>query len=170
MLLDSFKYLLLGLLLIFVQFFLIQQVNFGTWILPMPYTYIIFIFPFFLNRYLSLFMAYFLGFMLDGIGDSYGIHSAACVTMAFAKYYVDNKILDIDSIQLQGHNYLTPAYKGFRYYAIYCISLIVIHHLVFFSLLYFKLSSFFTIIGISLLSCLASFLFILLYRAISGRS
>lgn len=169
MLLDSIRYVLLALLLILIQFFLVQQVNFGSWILPMPYIYLLFIIPFSLNRFGVLFLAFGMGYLLDGISDSYGMNAAATVTLAFAKYYADKWFIDTDSIQLQGYNNLTPAYKGFGYYAVYTLILIFLHHLVFFSLNYFKFSAFFTIIGVALGSSVATFLFILLYSTIAGR-
>jgi hypothetical protein len=137
--------------------------------LPMPYIYLIFILPFSMNRFLTLFIAFALGFLLDGMSDSFGKNAAAGVVLAFVKHYADRTLLDIDSIQLQGYNYLTPAYKGFRYYAVYTLVLCFLHHLVFFSLDYFKFSAFFTILWVSLLSCIATFLFILLYFSIAGR-
>lgn len=169
MLIEGIRYFLVGLLLIVIQFFLIQQVNFGTWVLPMPYVYLILILPFQMNRFAVLIIAYLTGFLLDGISDSNGLHAAACTTLAFARHFADKLLLDTDSIQLQGMNYLTPSYKGFRYYFIYTSLLVLIHHLVFFSLNYFKFTAFFTIIWVSLLSTLATFVFILLYFAIAGR-
>jgi hypothetical protein len=169
LLLDGLRYALIGILLLLVQFYFIQNVNFSTWIQPMPYVYLLFILPFSLNRFLILGIAFFMGFVLDGMSDTYGMHAAAAVTLAFVKHYTDRVLLDIDSIQLQGNNYLTPSYKGFRYFATYMLLLILLHHLVFFSLDYFKFSSFFVIVTVSLLSTIASFLFILLYFLISGK-
>lgn len=169
MLLDGLRYFFIALLLIVLQFFLIQQVNFGTWIIPMPYIYLILILPFGMNRFLVLFIAYVMGFLLDSISDNYGMHAASCAALAFGKHFADKLFLDTDSIQLQGQSYLSPAYKGFRYYFTYTSLLILLHHLVFFSLNYFRFSAFFTVIWVSLLSTIATFVFILLYFAVSGR-
>lgn len=169
MLLDSLRYAFLGLLLLVIQFLLIQNVNFSTWIQPMPYIYLLFILPFSFNKYLVLGIAYLMGFLLDSAGDTYGMHAAATCMMAFAKINIDQKILDIDSIQLQGYNFLTPGYKGFRYYAVYVMLLVFLHHLIFSILNYFKFSAFFNILGVSALSTVATFLFILLYARIAGR-
>ena len=169
MLLDGLRYALIGILLLLIQFFFIQNVNFSTWIQPMPYVYLLFILPFAMNRFLVLGIAFFMGFILDSISDSYGMHAAASATLAFVKVYSDKWFIDTDSIQLQGYNYLTPSYKGFRYYAIYTMLLVFIHHIVFFSLDYFKITAFFTVVSLAFLSTIASFLFILLYFIVSGR-
>ncbi|MBS3913153.1 MAG: rod shape-determining protein MreD [Bacteroidetes bacterium] len=169
MLLDGLRYTIIALLLLVIQFFFIQNINFSTWIQPMPYLYLLLILPFSMNRFLVLGIAFFMGFLLDSVGDTYGMHAASMVTLAFAKVNIDKRILDIDSIQLQGYNYLTPQYKGFRYYAVYTLLLIWLHHIVFSILNYFKFSAVLQIIGVSGLSTIFTFLFILLYATVAGR-
>ena len=169
MFLDILRYIFIGLLLVLLQFYLVQEVNFGTWIKPLPYIYLLFILPFQSNKFLSLFIGFALGFFLDAISDTYGMHAAAGVSLAFIKHYVDKGLIDIDAIQLQGYSYLTPGWKGFRFYAVYTLLLIFIHHFIFFSLDYFKFSSFFLILAVSIFSTIVSFLFILLFLSVSGR-
>ena len=165
--LDNLRYLLIGLLLIVVQFFLIQEVNFGTWIKPMPYIFLVFILPFEMNRFLKLFIAFFIGFVLDSIGDTYGLHATATTLLGFIRVYSDKIFLNADAIQLQGFNYLTPDFKGLGYYSRYTGILIFLHHFTFFSLNYFKFSAFPVVFIVSLLSSLFTFGFFMLYRAIA---
>jgi hypothetical protein len=170
MFLDGLRYFLIGLLLISLQFFLIQEVNLGTWIKPMPYIFLIFILPFELNKYAVLFISFALGFALDSIGDTYGLHAASCVSLAFIKHHADRTILNIEAVQLQGNSFLTPSFKGFSLYAAYTLSLVFIHHLIYFSFDYFKFTAFFTIIAISFLSTLVTFLFMLLYLSVMRKN
>lgn len=166
---DIIRFIFVGILLLLLQFFVVQEVNFGTWIKPMPYIYILFILPFQTNRFLVLFTGFLMGFVLDSISDTYGMHAAAGVSLAFIKYHSDRLILDVDAIQLQGNSFLTPAWKGFGYFAIYTLALTFLHHVVFFSLDYFKLSAFFLILAVSFLSSIVSFLFILLFFSLGTR-
>lgn len=136
----------------------------------MPYIYVIFILPFSFNRYGLLMLAFLTGFLLDSISNTYGMHAAACTTLAFAKYYSEKWILDVDSIQLQGYQFVAPGYKGMPFYSIYITVLIFIHHFVFFQLNYFKLSAFFTVMAVSILSTILTFAFILLFRALFSKS
>ncbi len=167
MFLDSLRYIGIGLLLLILQFFLLEQINFGTWIQPMPYIYLIFILPFSMNRFVKLSIAFFLGFSLDSIGNTYGMHAAAASALCFVKIYADDWFLDKDAIQLQGFNYVTPAYKGNPFFIRYTLIYIYIHHLLFFVLDYFKWSSGFTILFVAALSSLITFLFILLFRLVN---
>lgn len=164
MFLDSIRYFGIGLLLIALQYFLLEQIHFGTWIQPMPYVFLMLVLPFSMNRYIKLFMAFVLGFMLDSISNTYGMHAAALTTLCFARIYTDRWLLDIDAIQLQGFNFLTPDYKGNAFYVQYTLALILLHHFVFFTLDYFKWSAIFPILFASVLSSIVTFLFILLFR------
>lgn len=169
MFLDSLRYIGIGLLLLALQFFLLEQINFGTWVQPMPYIYLIFILPFSMNRFMKLFIAFFLGFVLDRITNCYGMHAAAASAMCFMKIYADQWFLDTDAIQLQGYNFVTPAYKGNTFFLRYISIFILIHHLIFFVLDYFKWASLFTAMLVTILSSIATILFILLFRIFNPR-
>jgi hypothetical protein len=117
-----------------------------------------------------LFISFALGFTLDSIGDTYGLHAASCVSLAFIKHHADRTILNIEAVQLQGNSFLTPSFKGFSLYAAYTLSLVFVHHVIYFSLDYFKFSAFFTILAISILSTLVTFLFMLLYLSVMRKN
>lgn len=165
---ELVRYILGALLLLLLQFFFIQEVNFGTWIKPMPYILFLFVMPFSFNRFAVLLAGYGAGALLDALSNTGGMHSAACATLAFAKVLTDQQLLDTDAIQLQGYRYLAPGFKGFRYFAIYVLVLTFIHHLVYFSLDYFRFSAIPVIFIISLLSTAITFGLMLLYRIIAN--
>lgn len=169
MFLELIRFTFIGILLLLLQFFLVQEINFGTWIKPMPYIYLILILPFQTNKFATLLVAFLLGFVLDSFSDTYGMHASAAVTLAFIKHYSDRWLLDIDAIQLQGNSILVPSWKGFAYFSTYYLVLIFIHHLIFFGLDYFKLSAFFITLAVAFFSTIVTFLFILLFYSISGR-
>lgn len=169
MFLDSIRYLAIGLFLVLLQYFLLEQINFGSWLQPMPYIYLIFILPFSLNRFAQLFIAFLLGFALDSIGNTYGMHAAATTAMCFMKIYADNWFLDIDAIQLQGNNFVTPAYKGNAFFYRYIAIFVFLHHFIFFILDYFKWYAIFTTLLVSIFSTITTIVFILLFRIVNKR-
>jgi len=164
---DLLKYLFAAFILVLLQFFLIQEINFGAWLKPMPYILFILLLPFSYNRYLKLLSAFFIGLLLDILSNSGGLHAAACATLAFGRIMTDEKLIDADAIQLQGYQHVTPDYKNFRYYAVYVFSLTFLHHWVYFTLDYFTFTSFFSVIASALLSSIGSFLLMLLYKIIA---
>lgn len=165
---ELLRYIIGALILLLLQFFFIQEVNFGTWIKPMPYILFLFVMPFSFNRFAVLLAGFGAGFLLDSLSNTGGLHAAACVTLAFAKVIAEQKLIDTDAIQLQGFRYMAPGYKGFRYFAVYIVVLTFLHHLVYFSLDYFRFSAIPVIFMVSLLSTALSFGLMLLYRIIAN--
>lgn len=168
MAIDFLRYLFGALILIFLQFFLIQEINFGPWIKPMPYILFIFLLPFTYNKFVILFGAFFSGLFLDALFNSGGLHAAACATLAFGRIIADTQILDTDAIQLQGFRHVTPEYKNFRFYALYTLLLTFLHHWIYFTLDYFSISAFFNVILVSVLSSLGTFLLMLLFKVVAN--
>ena len=134
----------------------------------MPYILFLFTLPFALNRFAFLFIAFFTGLFLDSLSNMGGLNAAACITMASARIWVDTNILNTDAIILQGFKHLTPAYKNFRYFSVYMLSLTFIHHWIYFTLDYFRFTAFFTVFVVSLLSTAVSFAFMLLFRILAN--
>lgn len=170
MAIDLIRYIFGAFLLLFFQYFLIQEINFGTWIKPMPYIYFLFILPLTTNRFVILGAAFLAGIILDFFSATGGMHAAACVTLAYAKTLSDDKIMDKDAILLQGYKFLEPGYKGFNYYIIYVSALTMLHHLVYFALNYFRFSAFFLVISVALLSTVFTVAFMLLIRLLFRRN
>ncbi len=165
---EIFRYIISGIILVLLQFFLVQEINFGGWIKPMPYILFLFTLPFTLNRFALLFIAFFTGLFLDAISNTGGIHAAACISLAAARSWTDSNLLNTDAIILQGFKYLTPAYKNFRYFATYILALTFIHHLVYFTLDYYSFRAFLTAFFVSILSTAGSFGLMLLFRILAN--
>ncbi len=144
--------------------FILQQVNFGFWLHPMPYLMLFLIVPINFDRFGYLIVAFVFGTFIDLLSGSFGTHAASCVAMVYAKYHIENRFIDFESLQLQGENYLNIRSKGWLTFTYYSLSLIFIHHLVFFALDYFSWKYFFHTIISAILSTLGTFLLILLYK------
>lgn len=165
MALDYIKRILLFLVLILIQFFIIQELNFGTHLIrPMPYIWAILMLPFRTNKYALLIIAFATGMMLDIFSDTRGMNAAACTLMAFIKYFADHKVLEQDVLERDGYSYLSPAYKGWLYYFYYMGTLTLIHHLCYFALNYYRWNALFSIVASALFSALFSLALMLLIR------
>ena len=164
MLIDYLKITFGIILAVLVQFFIIDQVNFGPFIKPFPYLLSILFINFERNKFTQLGLAFLAGFLMDLLHQSYGMHTAACVALMFFKIKAEGVILNKDAIVLQGSHQLNSQFKGFRFYAFYFMTVIGIHHLVFFTFDYYKWSEFFVILLSTFLSTVFSFAFIHLIR------
>lgn len=163
---EAIKYSIAAILLAFLQAYLIQEINMGVWLKPLPYVTVFFVLNINSNRFAVLVAAFAFGFLIDLLSGSFGMHTGACVALAFFKNVYDRNWLDIDSITLQGQQYFNPEAKSWRAYLQYIGSLTFVHHFVFFSLDYFKADAFLYILLTTTLSTMGTIGISLLLRAL----
>ncbi len=73
------------IILVFIQVFILNHINFLGYL--NPYIYIIFILlaPITIHKSIFLFLSFILGLTIDMFGDSGGIHACACVIIAYMR-------------------------------------------------------------------------------------
>ena len=71
--------------LIFLQVFLLNNINLGGYINPYLYIIFIILFPLDGNKGLLIFLSFLLGLSVDIFEDSGGIHAAACAFIAYIR-------------------------------------------------------------------------------------
>jgi rod shape-determining protein MreD len=168
-LIQTLKIALIALTIAFLQAFILQQVDMGFWLHPMPYLMLFFIIPVNFDRFGYLILGFVFGTFIDLLSGSFGTHAASCVVMVFLKHYIDRRFVDFESLQLQGESYLSLQSRGWVTFFYYAISLIGIHHLVFFSLDFFSLSQLGDILLSALISSIGTFLIVLLYKNVFNK-
>jgi cell shape-determining protein MreD len=128
--------------LVLVQVLIIKNIELGRFINPFLYVLFIIIMPFETPKWLLLVVAFVLGITIDMFYDTPGMHSAACVLMA----YVRPGILKLFSPR-DGYEFGTQPtiqYLGIPWFLSYAGILIVIHHLILFYIEIFRLHEFFS--------------------------
>jgi rod shape-determining protein MreD len=160
------RFFLIAAVLAFLQAFIIQQVDMGVWLRPMPYLLLFFITPININKYGILVGGFFFGLFIDILAGNFGIHAASIVVVLYAKNFIDQRFIDFDSLKLQGETYVTVHTKGWAFFSYYALSIIAIHHLTFFMLDYFEFVSFLRMLLSTVVSAIGSFLLILLFKSI----
>ena len=135
--------------LLFVQVFLLR--NMGFYNLSTPFIYILFllVLPFGIPNLLLFLIAFGTGLTLDAFYDTLGVHTSACVALAFVR------ILFISvSVTRDAFDEPEPSLgnMGFKWFSIYAILCILAHHLVVFFLEAFKLNE----ISYTITRCLIS--------------
>lgn len=142
-------------ILLFVQIFLLRNLNFYN--LSTPFIYVLFLLalPFGIPNLVLFILAFVTGLTLDSFYDTLGVHTSACVVLAFVR------ILFISvSVNREAFDEPEPSLgnMGFKWFSIYATLCIFFHHLVLFFLEAFK----FTELLYTLARCLTSFLFSLI--------
>jgi hypothetical protein len=141
-------------ILLSIQVLLLRNLSFYD--LATPFTYILFVLllPFWTPNLLLYLIAFGTGLTLDAFYDTLGVHTAACVTLAFVR------ILFI-AVTVSRDNFDEPepslGNMGFKWFSLYALLCTFAHHLVLFLLEAFKLTE----LSYTLLRCLMSGIFTL---------
>jgi rod shape-determining protein MreD len=156
-------------LLILVQVYVLNQVP-PLHRLVTPYIYYVFILwlPFKMGRRTQMLLAFALGFTLDCFTNSYGLHAAACVLIAYIRPFLINVLISQEGTE---SNYYEPSIQsmGFTPYLTYVTILTFIHHTFLFFLQALQTGGYFYFLLKSLTSTAISLLLILLIELLFVR-
>ena len=145
----------LFIFLLFLQVFVLNNINLFNYI--NPYLYFSYIFDFHLQkkRITFLLSCFCLGLFIDFFSDSGGIHAFSILTVAYIRVFFIRLYFKKISTDYSFFNLKTESFgKKFNY----IVTLTIIHHLILFSLINFSFNNF----GNVLLNTLFSSIFTLL--------
>ena len=136
------------LLLLAVQIIIFNNMNFFGYISPYPYILFIILYPVNGNKFGLLLASFFLGIIMDMFSNSGGIHTAACVILAYYRpYFFKFSIgLSYEYQTVKLNDVITPERFSF------ILLLVVIHHFILFLLEAFNISFIFDTLIRTLLS------------------
>jgi len=151
--------------LVLFQAFILNFVELGGYINPFLYVLFLLLLPFDTANWLLLVLAFCLGFSVDIFSDTIGMHTGACLFMAYCRPFVLS-ILSPRGGYEAGTN---PTLRdlGLNWFVSYAAILIFLHHLVLFFLEAFSIAEFFTTSFRVLASAVFSLLLVLLAQYIS---
>ena len=156
-------------LFILVQVYVLDQIP-PLHQLITPYIYFLFILwlPFKMNRLVQMILAFALGFTLDCFTNSYGLHAASCVLIAYVRPFLINLLISQEGVE---KNYNEPSIQslGFTPYFTYVAILTFIHNSFLFFLEALQTGGFFYFMVKSFSSTAISLLMVLLIELIFVR-
>ncbi len=158
-LLNIFRWIVL----LFVQIFLLRNLIFYN--LSTPFIYILFllVLPFRIPNLLLFLIAFITGLTIDTFYDTIGVHTTACVALAFVRILFISISLNRDTIDEPEPSL---GNMGIKWFALYTFLCTFIHHLFVFFLEAFKLNEFYYTLTRSLLSVVFTFFVVLLVEFI----
>jgi hypothetical protein len=129
------------LILVFLQVFILENINLRGYINPYLYIYFILLLPFETPGWLLLISSFVLGFSIDTFLGTLGIHTASSVLMAFSRPLVIKAIPSRKDFEPG----MKPSISdlGFLWFFSYSLILILIHHLALFYIEVFRFTDFF---------------------------
>lgn len=136
------------LLLLAVQIIIFNNMNFLGYISPFPYILFIILYPVNGNKSGLLLASFLLGIVMDMFSNSGGIHTAACIVLAYYRPYLFKFSfgLSYEYQTVKLNDILTPERFSF------ILLSVVIHHLILFVLEAFQINFFWDILIRTLLS------------------
>lgn len=156
-------------LFVFVQVFILNQIP-PLHHLVTPYLYFLFILwlPFKMGRRTQMVLAFALGFAVDSFSKTYGLHSAACVLIAYLRPFLINLLITREGAE---SNYHEPSIHsmGFTPYFTYVVILTFIHHTALFFLQALQSGGYFYFLIKSLFSTAVSLILVLLTELLFTR-
>ena len=151
--------------LVLLQVLVCSNVNFLGEINPYVYVIFILLYPVINNRLLFIFLSFLLGYTVDIFLDSGGVHAAASVAIAYIRplflKFSFGAAFDYQSIKFSNID--------FSRRLIYFLLLIVIHHLILFSLVVFDKTKTALILQQALYSSVFTLILSLLFSSLFSR-
>ncbi len=163
---DTLSHIGRFVILILVQTFILNHINFLGWL--NPYIYIIFILlaPININKSLFLLLSFILGLTIDMFGDSGGVHAAACLIIAFFRPVALRTVFGL-SYEFQT---VKLGNTGFGEKLAYVTLMVLTHHIVLFSLEIFNFSHILLILKKTLFSSLFTIMITMLVLVLFRRN
>lgn len=158
---NSFlRFGLIFIVLVLLQVLLFNNIQFSGYINPYVYVMLILLLPYNIPAWLLLIVSFLTGMTIDLFAGSPGMHTSATLLAGFSRPYILKLISPRDGYE-SGMDLSMFAY-GFRWYFIYTLIIILIHHTALFYLEVFRFADFFGTLLRVLLSSLFTITFILL--------
>jgi len=160
MITSILRYGLFFILLILLQVLFFNNIQFSGYVNPYVYIMFILLLPVEIPAWLLLLLSFFTGLTVDFFTGSPGMHSSATLLAGFVRPQILRVISPRDGYEAgSAPSMLT---YGLRWFFIYSLVMILVHHTVLFYLEVFRLSEFFRTMLRVLLSSIFTLTFILL--------
>ena len=151
---------LIFILLILLQVLLLNNIQFSGYINPYVYVMFILLLPIEIPSWLLLLLSFATGLIIDFFSGSPGMHTSATVLAGFIRPYILRIVSPKDGYE-SGSDPSMMIY-GFRWFFLYTLLMVLVHHTTLFYLEIFRFADFFRTMLRVILSTMFSMTFILL--------
>lgn len=168
MLTDFFKLALRFVVLVLLQIVVLNNIQLSGFINPYLYVLFILMMPIKIPRLPMILLSFLCGFSIDIFSNTLGMHSAACVFMAFSRPGVLRLIAPREGYEAEA----VPSVKdmSFNWFLLYASVLILLHHLFLFYTEVFRLSEFFSTLARVFASFLTTLALVIMTQFLFAKS
>jgi len=151
---------LIFILLILSQVLLFSNIQFSGYINPYVYVMFILLLPIEIPSWLLLILSFAIGLIMDFFSGSPGMHSSASLLAGFVRPYVLRIVSPRDGYEPNSDPSMIT--YGFRWFLLYTLLIVLVHHTALFYLEVFRFTDFFRTMLRVLLSSFFTIVFIIL--------
>ncbi|MBE0679045.1 MAG: rod shape-determining protein MreD [Bacteroidales bacterium] len=149
------------LILIVLQVLIFNNIEFSGYVNPYIYVMFILILPVAIPSWILLVLAFLTGLVIDLFSGTIGVHAFATVMAGYARPWVLS--LNITAEASEPETSPSSYRNGLRWFLIYVVTVVMIHHLALFFIEIFSFRNFFLTLLRVLLSTAATTFFIVLF-------
>jgi hypothetical protein len=164
---NFLKYFKVFVVLIVLQLLIFNNIEFSGYVNPYVYVMFILVLPVSVPSWLLLLLSFITGFVIDIFSGTFGVHTFATVMAGFIRPWV----LSLNVTAEVAEPDMSPSShtSGMRWFFVYTVTLVFIHHLTLFYIELFSFRSFFHTMLRVLLSTAFTTFFIILFDIIRPR-
>ena len=165
---EIVKHIIYFVLWVFLQLFVLNNIQFSGFVNPYLYVLFIMLLPFEVLGWLMLILAFVLGLVIDVASDTIGYHTIATVFMAYCRFHLLRFIAPRDGYEPG----MSPTLQslGFSWFFKYASILTLTHHVVLFWVESFRFNDLLPATLRALASSIFTLLLIFIYQFLSMRS
>lgn len=160
---ELLKNIIRFVLLLLLQVFVLDRIMLHGYATPYLYMMFILLLPFNMSRWALMAVALLTGLCLDMFTNTPGLHATACLVIGYLRPFVLNILSPQGGFETVKK---TPSVSamGWAPFMTYALILVMLHHLVYFSLEIFDLHNLLFLVIKILLSAMASMILIMLFE------
>lgn len=154
------------IILVLVQVVLLNNIRLGGYINPYLYVLFVMLLPVRTPKTLLLVLSFILGLTVDVFSNTMGLHAAATVFIGFARPGILRALSPREGYEAES----SPTIKqmGLQWFLIYCVVMVLGHHIVLFFVEVFRFNEFFSTFTRALLSSLVTIIIIFISQFLFG--
>ena len=153
---ENLKIFFQFITLILVQIIVLDNINLFGFLNPIIYILFIITYKFDQNQTLFIFLSFLLGFLIDLLSQSSGANTISCLILGYMRPFIINSCFKINPNMPKA--YINDPNISHRLY--YILSIVLIHHFIYFSIVYFDINSLIIIIKYTFLTTIFSIILI----------
>lgn len=161
------RYSVAFIVLIALQLLIFNNIEFSGYVNPYVYVMFILILPVAIPSWILLLLSFLAGFVIDLFSGTMGVHTFASVMAGFVRPWM----LSLNVTAEASEPDMSPsAYRsGLRWFLVYSLTVVFVHHLALFYIELFTLRNFFHTLLRVMLSTAATTFFVVLFDFIRPR-